>query len=164
MGWDRGVALPPGAASAQHPLLCLFAVRASLFYHAMLPKAGLSTAVLSKGRHRGIGSRRRRHTSFATRDGGEAGGSQAGVQEKGWARNAWLPELVLRSVLRDAFSVHLPSLVRWAQAKVRGRRGKDVRSEWVQAINDGQVRTRAELARREGVSRARVTQILGPAH
>jgi hypothetical protein len=74
----------------------------------------------------------------------------------------WLPELVLRSVLRDAFSVRLPSLVRWAEAKVRGRRGKDVRSEWGQAIDAGHVRTRAQLARREGVSRARVTQVLGP--
>jgi len=76
----------------------------------------------------------------------------------------WLPELVLRSVLRDAFSVHLPSLVRWAQAKVRGRRGKDLRSEWAQAIDAGRVQTRSELARREGVSRARVTQVLGPVH
>ena len=76
--------------------------------------------------------------------------------------SCWLPELVLRSVLRDAFCVHLPSLVRWAQAKVRGRRGKDLRSEWAQAIDAGRVRTRAELARREGVSRARVTQVLGP--
>jgi hypothetical protein len=74
----------------------------------------------------------------------------------------WLPELVRQSVLRDAFFVHLPSLVRWAQAKVRGRRGKDVRSDWAEAINAGHVRTRAELARREGVSRARVTQVLGP--
>ena len=76
--------------------------------------------------------------------------------------NSWLPELVLQSVLRDAFSVHLPSLARWAQAKVRGRRGKDVRSEWAQTIDAGRVGTRAELARREGVSRARVTQVLGP--
>ena len=76
--------------------------------------------------------------------------------------SCWLPELVLRSVLRDAFCVHLPSLVRWAQAKVRGRRGKDLRSEWTLAIDAGHVRTRAELARREGVSRARVTQVLGP--
>lgn len=75
----------------------------------------------------------------------------------------WLPGQVPQRVLRDAFFVHLPSLVRWAQAKVRGRRGKDLPSEWGQAIVAGHVRTRAELARREGVSRARVTQVLGPA-
>jgi hypothetical protein len=33
--------------------------------------------------------------------------------------------------------------------------------DWQQILENGEVKNRAELARREGISRARVTQVLG---
>jgi hypothetical protein len=36
------------------------------------------------------------------------------------------------------------------------------RQDWQQALQGGRVRNRAELTRRLGLSRARVTQVLGP--
>lgn len=71
---------------------------------------------------------------------------------------------MLQSVLRDVFEVKLPSLVRGTRQAIseRARRGKDlIGSEWEALLRNGSVGNRAELARRMGVSRARVTQVLG---
>jgi len=77
---------------------------------------------------------------------------------------SWFPGLVSQSVLRDAFPCRISSLERQRQQKiiVRGQLGKDVMaSEWQSLLDQGQVKNRAELARRMGVTRARVTQVLG---
>ena len=78
----------------------------------------------------------------------------------------WLPESLPHSVLRDVFRVRLPSLVQAARRAVgeRGLRGKQsVAAEWRGLLAGGEVKSRADLARRAGVTRARVTQVLGPA-
>jgi hypothetical protein len=66
-------------------------------------------------------------------------------------------------VLRDVFEVRLPSLGRHVAAERRARRGSTeaLAERWQRMLDDGEVTSRAELARREGVSRARVTQALG---
>jgi hypothetical protein len=74
------------------------------------------------------------------------------------------PGLVPQSVLRDTFKVRLPSLARLVRAKTaeplrKGRVG--VAAQWRRLLDEGAVRDRAELARREGLSRARVTRVLG---
>lgn len=76
----------------------------------------------------------------------------------------WLPGLVPQSVLRDAFEHCLPCLAPKVRREIlcRVRKGKEVlATEWQRLLDDGVVLTRAELARRIGVSRARVTQVLG---
>jgi hypothetical protein len=76
----------------------------------------------------------------------------------------WLPGLVPQSVPRDVFQVRLTSLLRrgLGATRVRMRDGRDaVEAEWQHLIDTGAVRNRADLARRQGVSRARVTQVLG---
>ena len=78
----------------------------------------------------------------------------------------WLPESTLQSVLRDVFRARLPSLVTGTRQAIRerARRGKDaVAREWRAMLTSGEAKSRAELARRAGVTRARVTQVLGPA-
>jgi len=76
----------------------------------------------------------------------------------------WLPGLVSQSVLRDQFPCHLPSLDRLCR-KESARRLADGRAhlatDWQQRLDSGQVKNRAELACRAGVSRACVTKILG---
>lgn len=77
----------------------------------------------------------------------------------------WLPELVPQSVLRDIFSIHLPSLTRRCRKETATRVSKGISetiAEWRRMLDEGVVKNRAELARRVGVSRARVTKALGP--
>ena len=76
---------------------------------------------------------------------------------------SWLPELVAQSVLHDAYPCHLPSLERRCRRESSSRisMGKDkIVSEWQNLLEDGAVKNRAELARRKGVSRACITQLL----
>lgn len=72
----------------------------------------------------------------------------------------WLPELVRQSVLRDTFAVRLPSLVRRVRGEWRHRRNTDVAAEWQAELDSGRASNRADLARRLGLSRARVTRAL----
>ena len=69
-----------------------------------------------------------------------------------------------QSVLRDTFHCDLPSLKRRCQRECEEREeeGRDIIiSDWQEMLDKGQVKNRAELARRMGVTRARVTQVLG---
>lgn len=78
----------------------------------------------------------------------------------------WLPGLLPQSVLRDVFKVRLPSLIAGTRRAIRqrARQGKDaVAREWGERLRAGDIPNRAELARRTGISRARVTQVLGTA-
>lgn len=78
----------------------------------------------------------------------------------------WLPGLVAESVIRDVFKVRLPSLIAGIRKQARRHRRIGVRAmakRWQAMLDTGQARNRADLARRLGVSRARVTQVLGPA-
>jgi hypothetical protein len=68
----------------------------------------------------------------------------------------WLPELVSQSVLRDVFEVRLQSLMRWARNQIDHNRAE----AWSRLLATGEVRNRADMARREGLSRARVSQVL----
>ena len=75
----------------------------------------------------------------------------------------WLPSLVSRRTLRLSFKCHLPSLIhlRHRETNNRIKRGTDeVVAEWRRLLDDGVVKNRTELARRGGISRARVTQAL----
>jgi hypothetical protein len=65
-----------------------------------------------------------------------------------------LPVLVAQSVVDESL-VSLKSLER----RVAGR--ELLAGEWQSLIDGGEVRDRADLARRMGVSRARITQVLG---
>jgi len=74
----------------------------------------------------------------------------------------WLPELVAQSVLRDAYSCHLPSLLRRCRQEsiVRESVGKEASAlEWQNLLINGTVKNRAELARKKGVTRARVLEV-----
>ena len=75
----------------------------------------------------------------------------------------WLPEVVAQSVLVDSFSCHLPRLYLRCRRESNSRLAEGtahVVSEWQHLLDAGLVKNRAELARRVGVSRARVTQAL----
>jgi hypothetical protein len=72
---------------------------------------------------------------------------------------------VPQSVIRDTFSIHLPSLLRRCRKETRARVSKGMAetiTEWRRMLDDGVVKNRAELAQRLGVSRARITKALGP--
>ncbi len=75
----------------------------------------------------------------------------------------WLPELVSQSViLRHSSPVQLPSLVRFSRASMRARRQTvELVVKWRGLLATGAVKNRAALARREGVTRAHITQVLG---
>ena len=76
------------------------------------------------------------------------------------------PELAPQSVIRDTFRVRLPSLARRAKRRAEDRRNQGktkVTAAWRKMLESGEARNRSDLARRLGVSRARVTQVLGPA-
>ncbi len=78
-------------------------------------------------------------------------------------RPVWLPSLVSRRTLRFSFSCRLPSLtqLRHRETNHRIKRGSDeVVTEWRRLLDDGVVKNRAELSRRVGVSRARITRAL----
>ena len=73
---------------------------------------------------------------------------------------SWLPGAVSHSVMRDRCRFTL----RPARTADRGRperRTVQPRALWDQMLSDGTVPSREELARLVGVSRARVTQVLG---
>jgi hypothetical protein len=75
----------------------------------------------------------------------------------------WLPGLVYHGTLRFSFKCRLSSLsqLRHRETNHRIRRGtEEVVAEWQRLLDDGVVKNRAELARRIGVSRARITQAL----
>ena len=83
--------------------------------------------------------------------------------EKVRAALNWLPESVSQSVLRDTFSCHLASLERHCSTESKKRQSTGIAhiaSDWQQMLDHGDVKNRAELARRMGVTRARVTQLL----
>ena len=68
-----------------------------------------------------------------------------------------------QGVLRDVFTVHLPSLMRRCRKEARERVAAGINetiADWRRMLDEGVVKNRAELARRVGVSRARVTQAL----
>ncbi len=72
-----------------------------------------------------------------------------------------------QSVIRDVFKARLPSLVTGLRKQARRHRRIGVQAvakRWQAMLDTGQVRNRADLARHLGVSRARVTQVLGPAN
>ncbi|MFQ6028916.1 MAG: recombinase family protein [Dehalococcoidia bacterium] len=75
----------------------------------------------------------------------------------------WLPSPVSHRTLRVSFNCHLPSLtyLHRREKKHRIKRGTDeIVTEWQRLLDDGVVKNRAELARRIGVSRARITLAL----
>ncbi|MFQ6027288.1 MAG: hypothetical protein ACE5Q6_07330 [Dehalococcoidia bacterium] len=75
----------------------------------------------------------------------------------------WLPTPVSHRTLRVSFNCYLPSLtyLHRREKKHRIKRGTDeVVTEWQRLLDDGMVKNRAELARRVGVSRARITRAL----
>jgi hypothetical protein len=95
--------------------------------------------------------------------------SFAGGWEKRLQTPDWLPELVPQSVEfglgYDESPLSLHSLERRVADHVRERRvaGRElVADEWRNLLEIGAVESRAELARRMGVSRARVSQVLRP--
>ena len=72
--------------------------------------------------------------------------------------------MVPQSVAWDRFSVHFPSLVRRSRKEIRSRvaMGREALvAEWRRILDAGVVENRAQLAKRMGVSRARITQALG---
>ena len=76
----------------------------------------------------------------------------------------WLPGLVPQSVVLDRCSIRLPSLVVRCRKETRSRvnDGRQATADrWQGMIEDGTVKNRSQLARRLGVSRARVTKALG---
>ena len=88
----------------------------------------------------------------------------AGAPSQGASRfgsSNWLPGLVSQSAIRDAFAISLRSLKRWSR-KSRGERTCNQAETWRTMLAKGEVKNRSELARREGFSRARITQVLGP--
>lgn len=75
-----------------------------------------------------------------------------------------LREVVADSVIQDTFRVRLRSLTRLVQDGVgaRSAAGRDeTAAEWQALLDSGAVKNRATLARQLGLSRARVTQVLG---
>jgi hypothetical protein len=75
----------------------------------------------------------------------------------------WLPTPVSHRTFRHSFQTKLPSLTDLCQRErnLRCRQGTShVTYDWQRMLDDGLVKNRAELARRVGVSRARITWAL----
>lgn len=75
----------------------------------------------------------------------------------------WLPGLVSQRTIRASFKCHLPSLTYLHRRETKHRINQgtpQVITEWRRLLDDGVVKNRAELARRVGVSRARITRAL----
>jgi hypothetical protein len=73
-----------------------------------------------------------------------------------------LPELVTQSVFSDKFPVRIASLSHLS--RTRARQGvAAVATEWHELLDTDAVASRSALAHKMGVSRARVSQVLGPA-
>jgi hypothetical protein len=78
-------------------------------------------------------------------------------------RQGWLPVPVSHRTLQFSFKSHLPSLLqlRNRETNHRIKQGtSNVVAQWRRLLDDGIVKNRAELARREGLSRARITKAL----
>jgi site-specific DNA recombinase len=76
----------------------------------------------------------------------------------------WLPEFVSQSVIRLSFPLRLASLFCWSRRQTAARRTiQDLATYWHALLESGAAPNRAALARLQGVSRARVTQVLGVA-
>lgn len=86
----------------------------------------------------------------------ETGASHPGIPN-------WLPGLISQSVFRDVFDASLSSLSSWVRRSRKKRRPSVLVPEWTKQLDEASGSSRAALARREGLSRARVTQLLGPA-
>jgi len=71
----------------------------------------------------------------------------------------WLLGLVSQSVLRQRFPVRLASLLKWSRCKRQTI--QEVAESWQGLLESGVAANRAAVARLQGVSRARVTQVLG---
>jgi hypothetical protein len=70
---------------------------------------------------------------------------------------------VSHRTLQFSFKSHLPSLLqlRNRETNHRIKQGtSNVVAQWRRLLDDGIVKNRAELARREGLSRARITKAL----
>ncbi len=88
---------------------------------------------------------------------------RAAVRDIGRVRPECLPRLVSHRTLRFSFNCQLPSLIqlRHRETKRRVKHGtEEVVAEWQRLLDDGVVKNRADLARRVGVSRARITRAL----
>lgn len=73
--------------------------------------------------------------------------------------------LVAANVLVDCSPLHLKSLTRFRLEIINERaehNPSEIAAEWQGMLDRGEVRNRAALARTLGLSRARVTQVLGP--
>jgi hypothetical protein len=73
--------------------------------------------------------------------------------------------LVGKSVLCDTFPVRIRSLTRLIQDGIAERVAlgrEETAQEWQGLLDSGVVKNRAALARQLGLSRARITQVLGP--
>lgn len=79
------------------------------------------------------------------------------------ARPAWLPGAVAGSVVVDRFRCTPKTQQRRSKRTTSVAVRTELRQEdvWMGMLKSGEVPTRAELARRVGVSRARVSQVLG---
>jgi DNA invertase Pin-like site-specific DNA recombinase len=75
-------------------------------------------------------------------------------------REVWLPGLVAQSVLRDVSQIQLPSVMKLRRRETSVRRQGAAIAFWSTALDSGKVSSRADLAKRLGLSRARVTQAL----
>ena len=98
--------------------------------------------------------------------GGLQGLPAAAKEDKSGSRSQrpiWLPGAVARSVVVDRFRC-TPTVQRHQGARstsvATGAR-PDAADAWAGMLERGEVSNRAELARKVGVSRARVTQVLG---
>lgn len=83
-----------------------------------------------------------------------------GAMERANCAFRWLPD---RSSNKNRFTAFLVDFGRPAQGRRAGRMRPDPNErarEWRRMLDSGEVANRAELARRAGVSRARVTQVL----
>lgn len=78
-----------------------------------------------------------------------------------WPRKKWLPGTVAHSVIVDRFRCG-GVLSRTSRRRVARVTTADQAVAWAGMLARGDVASRADLAGRVGVSRARVTQVLGP--
>ncbi len=74
----------------------------------------------------------------------------------------WLPGFVSQSVIRQSFRVRLASLLQWSRRKREAV--ENVPDSWRGLLESGVARNRAAVARLQGISRVRITQVLGVAN
>jgi site-specific DNA recombinase len=94
---------------------------------------------------------------------GSLAGKLGGQVEVVRTRPGWLPTLVSHRTIRVSFKCHLPSLSqlshRETNRRIKQGTGKVV-AQWRRPLDDGIVKNQAQLAQREGLSRARITRAL----